>query len=32
VFGRDSVEDEVKAAGVLLHLASITGNNNVVSA
>jgi hypothetical protein len=32
VFGRDSVEDEVKAAGVLLHLVSITGNNNVVSA
>src|SRR5687768_8559344 len=32
VFGRDSVEDEVKAAGVLLHLISMTGNNNVVSA
>jgi hypothetical protein len=32
VFGRDSVEDEVKAAGVLLHLVSITGNNNIVSA
>ncbi len=30
VFGRDGVEDEVEAAGVLLHLLGISGNDHVV--